>query len=139
MARKLREIRDDKSIEEFCKNIHYLSSIWWEFEENLRDPSWFLLSKLCYELGINPAWLLEDEGPMLKKDISTGPGNTIDKALIKEALQAVEEYLQEVKGTLPPEKKVELVMLLCEMHMKDAPESRKINKATVIRLVKLAA
>jgi len=100
------------------------------------DADWSLMVLLSNELGINPVWMIDGGSPMLKKDVSTG--ETIDKELIKEALQAVEEYLQEVKGTLLPDKKAELVMLLCEYHMKEAPGNRKINKATVISLVRLA-
>jgi len=79
------------------------------------------------------------EGPTKRSgEPKPAPGN-IDEELLKEAIQAVEEYLAEIKGTLTPEKKAELIMLLCQWHLKEAPESKKINKATVISLVRLAA
>ncbi|HEY6872918.1 MAG TPA: helix-turn-helix transcriptional regulator [Geobacteraceae bacterium] len=61
------------------------------------------------------------------------PGS-IGEDLLKAAIEAVEEYLQEVKGTLPPDKKAELILLICKLH---AGKS-KVEKATVISLVKLA-
>ena len=59
----------------------------------------------------------------------------IDEELLKSAIQAVEEYLQEMKGTLPPDKKSELVLLICKLHA----GKTTVEKATVLSLVKLAA
>jgi hypothetical protein len=112
MAQKLRTIRGDKSIDEFCRDINYLHDIWWEFEENLKDPSWFLLSKLCHELGINPAWLLEDEGPMLKADICC---TKLNIELLQQVIREAEIHESINPGSLPPEKKAELMSELYAM------------------------
>jgi transcriptional regulator with XRE-family HTH domain len=112
MAQKLRAIRGDKPIDEFCKEIHYLSDIWWEFEENLKDPSWFLLSKLCHELGINPAWLLENEEPMLKADIFC---TKLNIELLQQVIKEAEIHESINPGSLSPEKKTELIAELYAM------------------------
>lgn len=143
-SEKLKELRGDLTIPEFVNKLGFndpekeVATIQ-AIENEKLDPDLGLLIVLSTELGITIDWFFGSHVvPKMKKDISTGAGAAIDKELIKEALQAVEEYLQEVKGTLPPSKKAELVMLLCEWHLKEAPESKKINKATVIRLVRLA-
>ncbi len=150
---KIKEMRGSMSIPEFVDKANFndkeygIATIQ-AIEGGKMEPDWGLMVMFSQELGINPVWMIDGDGPMLKKDVPTGEkllnrettdGIAIDKEFIKEALLAVEEYLQEVKGTLPPDKKAELVMLLCELLMKESPENRKINKATVISLVRLAA
>lgn len=105
-AKKFREIRGDKTIEEFCKEIGQLSQTWWEYEENFRDPSWFQLNILCHKLGINPAWLLEDEGPMMKADICC---NKINVELLRDVIKEAEIHDSINPGALSSEKKAELI------------------------------
>lgn len=112
MPRKLRAVRGNKSIDEFCKEIHYLSNLWWEFEEDLRDPSWFMLSKLCDELGINPAWLLEDEGPMMKADICC---TKLNIELLQDIIKETEIHESINPGSLSLDKKAELIAELYAM------------------------
>jgi len=144
-AEKMKEIRGNLSLPEFVRKARFsdtegaIATIQ-AIEDGKMEADFSLMNVLTNELGISVDWMFGwHDVPMMRKNASHSPENAINKELIKEALQAVEEYLQEVKRALPPDKKAELVMLLCDYHMKEAPENRKINKATVISLVKLAA
>lgn len=65
------------------------------------------------------------------------PQGSIDSELLEAVIEAVEEYLEEVKGFLPSKKKAQLIVALYDLFF--AKEERKVDKATVIQLVKLAA
>lgn len=142
---KMKEIRGSMTIPEFVSKVGFSDPIWAAktikaIEDGNMEADFSIMNVLTNELGISVDWMFGwQDVPMMRKDTAHSMENTIGKDLIKEALQAVEEYLQEAKGTLPPDKKAELIMLLCEWHLKATPENKKINKATVIRLVKLAA
>ena len=111
-AKKFKQIRGNKSIEEFCSDIHYLSDAWWEFEENIKDPSCYFLSVICFKLGISPAWLIDDEGPMLKADICCTKINT---GLLQDVIKEAELHESINPGSLSLDKKAELMAELYAM------------------------
>lgn len=73
-------------------------------------------------------------------DMRRGKGEAaaapLDEELLEAVVEAVEEYLDQVKGRLKPDKKAKLVAALYDMYYAD--EEKAVDKATVIRLVKLA-
>lgn len=78
-------------------------------------------------------WLATGKGPMKRGEAAAC---TVDEPLMESIIEAVEEYLAKVKGTLPPIKKAYLITTLYVMFSTE--EEKKVDKATVIRLVKLA-
>jgi transcriptional regulator with XRE-family HTH domain len=137
-ADRLKIIMGSVSGREFAAKLGKSSTTVNQYLKGRTPPADFIVL-VCERYQIEHKWLLTGEGPMKRGEEPKAAPGVIDEELLKEAIQAVEEYLEEIKGTLTPEKKAELVMLLCQWHLKEAPESRKINRATVISLVRLAA
>lgn len=87
MADKFKIIRGNLTYYEFAKrfvkqekDIKEWGDFFKDVEEGKIQPDWLYISAICHEFGISPSWMLEDEGPMFKKDIEIKFDN--DKILI---------------------------------------------------------
>lgn len=112
IAKKFRAVRGDKSIEDFCKDFHWYKEGWWEIEEDLKSPSWTLLYRVCHELGINPSWLIENEGPMKKEDIRIAD---LDNDLVALVYEVIEE-IDSDSHLLSIQQKAELFSFVYQMN-----------------------
>lgn len=92
-------------------------------------PDLEVLQTIAQVSGCNLAWLAAG-------DVQAGAAPPLDEELLEAVLEAVEEYLDQVKGRLKPDKKAKLVAALYDMVCGE--EEKAVDKATVIRLVKLA-
>lgn len=128
MAEKFRKIRGDIPILDFVKrlvseeeDIKQLEDEIKAIEDGRIQPSWMMISSICYEFGISPTWIIEDEGPMLKKDACIGQGVVksniieVNTDILKEILNEAEVYESVNPGSLSPEKKAELIAELYAM------------------------
>lgn len=59
----------------------------------------------------------------------------LDKELVRVVIEAVEEGLGDLQLELKPDKKAQLVITLCEMF----EDEKKVDKPTLLRLIRLAA
>ncbi|MBE2888987.1 helix-turn-helix domain-containing protein [Geobacter anodireducens] len=122
--------------EEFAKILDVHKNTVVRFESEKGKPNIEELNKVLTAFpDINPTWLLTGEGPMKRGDTS-GTSPPLDEELLQAVLEAVEEYLDQVKGRLKPAKKAQLVAALYDIFCGE--EEKAVDKATVIRLVKLA-
>ncbi len=102
------------------------------------EPTFSAISGLAKASGARLEWLAFEEGPMLKADAAAGAKpKPIDVAALGDVVVTVEEFLHEQNLWLEPAKKAELYMLIYEDIREH--EGEKIDRARVIRLVKLAA
>lgn len=115
IAKKFRAIRGDKSIEEFCSDFHWYKEGWWEVEEDLKSPPWVLLYRICHDLGINPAWLIEDEGPMLKADLGIPKNFDLDTDLLALVYEVIDDIDSE-SHLLSVQQKAELFSFVYQMN-----------------------
>jgi transcriptional regulator with XRE-family HTH domain len=85
--------------------------------------------------GINANWLLTGEGPMRIEDLAGAetPG-ALDRERMRLAMEAIEEGLSEVRLTMAPPKKAELLLAAY-----DLLETDGVTKEKVMKIVKLAA
>lgn len=147
---RLRLIRGEQNRADFARKlgVHSNTIGRWEREEqapNLEDINIILFTNP----HIDPTWLLTGEGEMRRGDtpITVDPSvhytssdkayARLDEEQLQAVLEAVEEYLDSIDGHLPATKKAQLVAMLYEMCSESV--EKKIDKAAVIRLVKLAA
>lgn len=150
VGRRLTEIRGEKSQEEFAKwlgpSVVHKNTLA-RYERGERDLSMKFMLALNMLLGVNPAWVIlgpEEGGPKFVKDV-VWKGEPVagykrvaplDHDAMRDVIQVVEEFLQERGLVLEPAKKAELLVLIYE----DVREHEgKVDRARVIRLVKLAA
>jgi transcriptional regulator with XRE-family HTH domain len=85
--------------------------------------------------GINANWLLTGEGPMLIGGLqAAGWSGALDRARMRLAIEAVEEGIEEAKGTMAPTRKAELVLAVY-----DLMEEPSVTKEKVLQLIKFAA
>lgn len=95
--------------------------------------------KVAQGYGASTDWLATGKGPMkLQPDIvcehGVQYGVEINEKLLGAIIASVEEYLATM-GRLTPEKKGQLISTLYAMFLK---EEHKVDKGTVLKLVKLA-
>lgn len=135
-GQRLKLVRGSMLQEEFAKILDVHKNTVVRFESEKGKPNIEELNKVLAAFpDINPTWLLTGEG-----EIRRGKGAVVDAALdedlLEAVLEAVEEYLDHVDGSLKPAKKAKLVAALYDMFF--AEEDKTVDKATVLRLVKLA-
>lgn len=127
MSEKFKNIRGDRSVKNFVRRMYMGGSIRAEDQERLEDeiraiennkkqPDWTLISIICREYGISTSWIIEDEGPMLKKDIYLE--YVLNADVLRQILMEADVYEAVNPGSLLPDKKSQLIAELYQMRMK---------------------
>ena len=122
---------------EFAKPLSISGSYVSDIEKGKAVPSEAVIREISDYYRINRKKLETGEGEMFRE----GKGEAcapppLDEELLVAVLEAVEEYLDQVNGRLKPAKKAQLVAALYDLFYSE--EEKAVDKATVIRLVKLA-
>lgn len=126
---RLRAIREHlgESQKSMSLRMDLGSTTWQTYERGLNLPVGGVLARLA-EMGLSVDWLLTGEGSMMRGEAlapaqsEATPGLTAD--LVATALQTIEEWLEQNDRYLPPAKKAEVVVLLCEMVLKEKAADR---------------
>lgn len=153
LTERLKMIRESLGVSkrEMSRKLDIAGGSWQAYEEGNTVPGGKVLEALAQE-GYDINWLLTGNGEMLSRwhwtnIVAVEPSSTlaqtvsssadIDEDLLAAVVEAVEEYLDQINGHLPPAKMGQLVAALYKLF--SAEEEKKVDKATVISLVKLAA
>lgn len=106
-----------------------------KWEVGTRAPGAAAIEAFVTAGGINANWLLTGEGPMRIEDLAGAetPG-ALDRERMRLAMEAIEEGLSEVRLTMAPPKKAELLLAAY-----DLLETDGVTKEKVMKIVKLAA
>lgn len=123
-----------------------------KYENGDADPGAVALSIIAKAGDVSLDWLISGQGPgpgeghsITKEQLShyihgteePPKGLTMaDAAIMRAVIEGIEEHLAAQELELRPEKKADLVLTLFEMCIE---EGKQVDKATIIRLVKLAA
>lgn len=105
------------------------------------EPKLRRAARIARAAGVRLEWLATGEGPMRVTEAGEQAAGykrvaPLDAGALQDVVQVVEEFLQERGLVLEPSKKAELLVLIYE----DVREHEgKVDRARVIRLVKLAA
>lgn len=98
------------------------------------EPTASVLNAVVRATQVNADWLVTGEGPMLKGEgVRVAP---LDRGLLRDVIQVVEELQAEAGGFIEPEKKAELIELLYEEFRE---REGKVDRARILKLVKLAS
>lgn len=108
---------------------------WQEYEKGARIPGSQVIAGLV-RLGVNANWVLTGEGEMLIADIKGKTPDTLDEALLKTVIEAMEEAAIQMDIEFDPHKKAEIILAIYHMYH-DA--KLPANKSNIIKFVKSAA
>lgn len=103
------------------------------------EPSLGPVVALAKAAGISLVWLTTGSLPMRPEEAPPAPQGTWDPELLRDAVEALEEVLEEEDIDLSPSKKAEAIILLYEMEQESAATGQKPDKQRILRLVRLAA
>jgi transcriptional regulator with XRE-family HTH domain len=111
---------------------------WQEYEANDKVPGSAVITGLV-KLGINANWLLTGEGEMCLNALSPGsaPDGPIDRAVLRDVVEVLEEVLKETGRVVAPANKAELILLLCDEITEQ--EGKRPGKESVARLLRLVS
>ncbi len=137
MAVKFKLVRGDTPLQEFCRNFHWHEEGWKSIEDGENEPGWVLIYRICHDLGISPSWMIENEGPMKKKDAYVARHGVVDEALLEAAIEVSEELLVSLEKQTTPKQKTQLILALYDLASKR--EDHAVDRPTALRLVKLMA
>jgi len=106
-------------------------SIWLNDKVNPDHVKASMLLKISAELGVNPYWLLFNQGPQspTARLAEPGPSHPLKLDQLKVALQLTSEALDSQKLTLPPEKRADLTALIYELLDEGLPEAKVLRFA----------
>jgi transcriptional regulator with XRE-family HTH domain len=137
---RLKKARGATSQKEFSEMVGVHNSTFSRWERGEQYPSQPDICKILQIRPlISPAWLVTGEGPM-ERSADPPPSKSdspIKLSILKDVIEAVEEHLDDRDLELVPDKKAELISILYEMVIEK--DEQKVDKAAVLRLVKLAA
>jgi len=111
------------------------------FISGVAAPDYDDIIVLADALNVNPRWLAENS-PFLneRKSYADGTGdNILDEQLMSDAICEMEKACREMNYQLIPEKKAELILFLYNWYLIQTPSGTKIDKTTVMRLIKMQA
>lgn len=109
---------------------------WQQYEKGTSLPGSQVIAGLA-DLGVNANWVLTGKGEMLIADIKGKTPDTLDEALLKNVIEAVEEAADEMDIEFDPiGKKADIILAIYHMYH-DA--KLPANKSNIIKLVKSAA
>ncbi len=99
-------------------------------------PSLLVAAKMAVDADVSLEWLATGKGEMLA---ATRPKDEklVSEVLIASAIVAVEKYLEDNQLTCPPEKKAELILLLCEMYKSESNLSG--SESSIGRMLRLVS
>lgn len=104
------------------------------------DPSRTRLIRLAKVAEVSLEWLATGSGNMIiEAERLCSLSAKIDEGILEEVIEAIEEYLSEAQKCLAPGKKAQLAGALYEMYAEEKEKGKALDKAKVIRLIKLAA
>lgn len=131
-----------KSIDAFSDETGIPKSTLKKYESGSSTPGGEAIQSIA-KIGINANWLLTGEGPILIKDLTpplhpeAAPEGPIDRGVVRDVVEVVEEVFRERRmAPLAPDKKAELILLLCDEIM-EQEEREEPNKQKINRLLKL--
>jgi transcriptional regulator with XRE-family HTH domain len=105
-------------------------------------PSFEPLARMAHGAGVSLDWLATGEGRMLLQDSGQFSGGVeegggykgVSPAIIRDVVQAVEEFDGARYGKLPPERKAELIAGICRQIADDeAAAGHELERRTVAR------
>jgi len=127
--RRLAEIKGGMSTLAFAQKCGISESIFRKYLAGTSVPGADKLVEIAQTAKVSLSWLATGEG---RPD---GLEETLDLAALRSVIAGVEDGLQEIGGTMAPEKKAELIALLYEMHC----NGESISEKPMLRLVRLAS
>jgi transcriptional regulator with XRE-family HTH domain len=121
---RIKKVRQDAGMgqQEFASSIGISANYLSEVESGKKEPSTPIILLIETRYAISEGWLLTGEGPVYKERAVPGEvregqpdySSPYDRALMKDVIEAVDEYLHETDRTLAPDKKAELVVAIYE-------------------------
>ena len=141
IGERIKQLRGKERQELFAERFGVSRSTILRYESGYRDPDASFIIALCREYNVSANWLLFGEGyknvgPTYDNSNSASAEFANDEELLISILEAIEEYLADTNRKLPPKKKAQLIFALYYMFLDS--EEKKVNKAVVVRLIKLA-
>lgn len=142
IGERIKQLRGKEPQEVFAKRFGVSRSTILRYESGDREPDSGFIIALCREYNVSANWLLlgddyKNKGQNSDNLSSFSAERAIDEKLLVSVIEAIEEYLADTNRALPPNKKAQLILALYDMFLES--EEKKVNKAVVIRLAKLAA
>ena len=126
---RLAEIKGAMSTLAFAQKCGISESIFRKYLSGTSVPGADKLVEIAQTAQVSLSWLATGEG---RRD---GVEDKLDLATLRAVIAAVEEGLEEIRGTMAPDKKAELVALLYEMQC----NGESISEKPMLRLVRLAS
>ncbi len=101
------------------------------------EPGLSAFLSIAQTAGVSLEWLATGQGPIHpSKQNFPSNLNVLDKAIVREVAEEIENLLREYGLELEPAKKAELIVLLSEEIQE---ENSKMPRDKILRLIKLAA
>jgi len=136
LGNRIRELRGNVSIAEFSSELEIHRNTLLNYESDKKRPNADLLVALCNKFEANADWLLLGIGEKYREDKKKQEAQQIDIAALTNAIDTIEQILQDKRKTMEPTHKAEIIAKIYEYYL-DEEQGR--SKEKIYNLLKLVA
>ncbi len=133
---RIREIRGDKTVTEFCRIIDVHRNTLPSWESGKTSPDGEILARICDVFDIDANWLLLGIG---SKDHIVTPPSDIDEDILRDVIEGFEENMKTRGKVMTPEKKATVITELYMIILEEEEEDQQKKRDNLARILKLVA
>lgn len=136
LGQRIKFVRGKESQDSFAVRIGASRGTLSNYERDENQPGADILKAICANYRILPEWLLMGTGPMKKGEgaADNSPSNTpLDKGVLVDVVDILEQFLIDAKKTLPPQAKGELIYQLYQLVLEET--DTKQQPIRIFRLI----
>lgn len=121
---RIKFVRGKESQESFATKIGVSKGSLGGYERDENSPSADAVLKICSGADISVEWLMTGKGSMRPEDASpSGPG--LNKAVLLDVIEVLEDFLIGAKKRLPPVAKAEVIYQLYQMIIEEETDAKQ--------------
>lgn len=136
VGQRIKLVRHKEAQDSFAVNIGISRGSLSSYERDESQPSAETLKNICAKYDILPEWLLMGTGPMKKEEGKAGSvpsEKTLDKGVLTDVVEILEESLASAKKKLPHQAKAELIYQLYQLVLEET--DAKQQPIRIFRLI----
>ena len=127
LGSRIKFIRGKESQDSFANKIGVSKGSLGGYERDENSPSADAILKICSKTDISAEWLLTGKGPMRVEENTGGvySADRLNKAILVDVIEVLEEVLSEAKKKLPPVVKAELIYQLYQLVVEEEADAKQ--------------
>ena len=126
LGKRIKFVRGKESQDSFAVKIGASRGTLSNYERDENQPGADVLQGICTNYNVYPEWLLLGTGPIYKEEgVQNSLSQPLDKAVLVDVVEILEESLESAKKRLPPQAKAELIYQLYQLVLEETDSKQQ--------------